>query len=227
MLGDEVPWDDEDDDPLREFVVEIGRLWHNYVASAVTVVDHMRKLFDKQPADLQSEYKQKIEELILPHDVVDFVHKSRQVAVHKGVFTPGATMRFQRGKQWYEVDCRTDILLNRYKDWWTAGARRYLVANSPRVNLTKVVEKYAEVVDAFYDWFTDRFYEYWFPVLSEFEALVAEYREISETLEPGGLPAHDPSDTFAHPQDRRKRSKPPPTRSHSKSRSKKGQRRKK
>lgn len=102
MMGDEVPWDD--DDGTREFFVEVGRHWHNYVASAMTVVDHMRHLFDAQPEDLQAEYAHKIKELIVPHDVVAFVHRSRQVALHRRVFTMGAAFRFHKGKQWFEVE---------------------------------------------------------------------------------------------------------------------------
>ncbi|NYJ00247.1 hypothetical protein HNR19_000945 [Nocardioides thalensis] len=215
MMGNEVAWNDEDG--TREFFVEMGRHWHNYVASAVTVADHMRELFKEQSEDLHAEYVQKIDELIKPHAVVAFVHRSRNVALHRGVFTMGAAFRFRKGKQRFDVYCDTGTMLNRYRSWWTPGAIQYMEQTS-EVSLSKVVDEYAEVVDPLYQWYSDRFYAYHYPTLMGFETLAKEYRQICETLEPGELPPHDPEATFSHP-DRPK--PPPPRRPRNKSKSKK------
>lgn len=201
LRGGEVAWDDEDG--TREFFVNVGLRWHNYVASAVTVADHMKHLFRAQHDDLKSEYEGKIAELIAPHGVVAFVHRSRNVTLHRGVFNMGATWKFQpRDRQRFEVYCRTDMLLNRYKSWWTPSARDYLRSQAPNINLASVVDEYGKVVDVLYDWYEDRFYEYHYPTLAAFEAMAVEYREISEELEPGGLPQHNPTATFSTPEAR-------------------------
>jgi hypothetical protein len=219
FIQDEVAWDDDDH---REFVIELGLGWHNFVAAAMMLTDHMKHLFADQPEDLKAEYEQKRDEIFAAHDVIDFVHKSRHILLHRGVFNTGVTWRFDRsGTNLFEVSARTDILLNRYKSWWkSVSAKRYIRSKAPRINLANVVNEYSEVVgDDLYDWYDDRFYEYHFPSLSEFEALSREYREINEWLEPGSMPPADPSAHFLDPESRRRgaeaeqqSTKPPPKR---------------
>lgn len=56
LAQEEVPFGD---DEHRDYITELGRTWHNWVASANTVADHMRQQFKEQPPDLQEEYEQK------------------------------------------------------------------------------------------------------------------------------------------------------------------------
>ncbi|RNL64286.1 hypothetical protein EFK50_07090 [Nocardioides marmoriginsengisoli] len=110
-------------------------------------------------------------------------------------------MRYERGRIRFDVRCLTDHMLNRYASSWNAGAKRYLLAHSPNVNLYDVMHEYAAVVDVLYGWHRERLYEYQFATLKEWEALAAEFREMTETLEPGKLSEHDPGATFVVPED--------------------------
>lgn len=207
----EVPFGD---DLHREYVTELGRTWHNFVAAANSFADHMREQFKEQPADLQAEYEQKKQELLGPHDVVRFIAKSRNVLLHGGVFNTGFTWRFTQTSEHFEADCRTDVLLNRYSSWWNADARRYIESKAPRVNLRAAIEEHAEAVGPLYAWYQERVYEYHYPKFSDFERAAARIRAINETLEPGSMPRVEGSVHFSDP------SQPPPVRPPAKRRTK-------
>lgn len=199
FMRDEVAWGDDDH---REFTVELGLGWHNYVAAARTVANHMHVLFSTQPDDLRAEYEQKKAELLGDQGVVQFVQKSRGIMLHQGVFNTGITWHLRRGRNRFEVNVRTDILLNRYKSSWNEEARAYLAKHAPKVNLSSVVEEYADVTGRLWEWYVHRFYEYHYPTMSQLDALMDEHREISELLEPGSMP---PANNTAHfPKPRRR-----------------------
>lgn len=189
-------------DDHRDFVTELGRAWHNWVAVANTLADHMREQFKEQPADLQGEYEQKKRELLAPQDVVAFVSRSRNVLLHRGVFNTGVTWRFSGTTQKFEAHCRTDILLNGYETWWTAPARRYIESKAPRLNVGVAVEEHAEAISPLYEWYQERVYEYHYPSLADFERTAARIREIQERLEPGSMPPPDEPARFASPAER-------------------------
>lgn len=228
LLEGEVPFGGKDDEH-RSYVTELGRTWHNWVAAANSFADHMRAQFkNEQPADLLAEYELKMEELLAPHDVVEFVTRSRNVLLHRGVFNTGFTWRFTRTTQHFEADCGTEILLNRYKSWWNPAARRYLESKSPRLNLGAAVEEHAEAITPLYQWYQDRVSQYHHPTLADFEATAARIREIQERLEPGSMPPHDPGAHFVSPEERdrsRTRPKPPPRKPRARSKSKKRRKR--
>jgi hypothetical protein len=207
----EVPYGD---DLHREYVVELGRAWHNFAAGAKTFADHMRLQFDSQPADLKAEYEQKKRELLDPHDVIAFVSRSRNVLLHGGVFQTGVTWKFTQTSSHFEADCRTDILLNGYEAWWNASARRYIGSRAPRLNLQVAIEEHIEVVTPLYDWYRERMYEYYYAKYADFEATAARIREISERLRPGSMPVVDERAHFPDP------SIPPPVRPPAKPRQK-------
>lgn len=212
-IDSEVPFGD---DEFREYVVELGRRWHNFVASAKTFADHMRLQFEQHhPADLQAEYEQKKQELLKPHDVVDFVSRSRNVLLHGRVFQTGLTMKFTQTSMEFEADCRTDILLNAFGKWWTAGARRFIESKAPRLNLEDAIEEHIRAVTPLYEWYRKRVYEYHYPTFAAFEATAARIREVSERLEPGSMPP--PVDDGVHLPDP---SAPTPVRPPAKPRSK-------
>ena len=218
MIEGEVPFGE---DLHRDYVIELGRAWHNFVAAAKTVADHMRLQFDGQPDDLKAEYEEKKQELLIPHDVVAFVSRSRNVLLHGGVFQTGVTWRFTKTSQSFEANCRTDILLNGYASWWNAGARRYIAARAPRLDLTAAVNEHVDVVSPIYEWYQERVYEYHYRKFADLEATAARIREVSERLEPGSLPPlPDGPAQFVDPSELRS-VRPPPKR-RPKPKSKKG-----
>lgn len=214
------------EDIHRDYVMELGRTWHNFVAAAKTIADHMRLQFDNQPNDLRTEYEQMKRELLYPYDVVAFVSRSRNVLLHGGVFQTGVTWRFTQRSGSFAADCRTDILLNNYQSWWNAGARRYIESKAPRVNLKAAVDEHAEVVSSLYEWYQERVYDYHYSKFVDLEESAARIRAISERLEPGSMPAVDQPVHFGDPSQPRAARPPAKSRPKAKSKNQKGRKKK-
>lgn len=208
LAEDEVPFGDEH----RDFITELGRTWHNYVAAAQSFSEHMQRQFRlDQPDDLEEEYKQKKRELLDSRDVVAFIERSRNILVHRGVFNTGFTFRFTQTKKHFEANCRTDILLSRYKTWWKdEAAIRYIETKAPRLNLRTVIEEHAAALDPLYSWYQERVYDYHYATLVEFEESARRHREISERLNPGAMSDLDESTLFESPEERKARRQAPP-----------------
>lgn len=203
LAADEVPFGDEGDEH-RGYITELGRTWHNFVASAQSLGDHMWHQFkEEQPADLRSEYLDKKKELLGPHDVTAFVSRSRNVLLHRGVFNTGFTYRFTQTMAHFEADCRTEPLLNRYKTWWKdEAAVRYIESKAPRLSLRAAVEEHVDAFSPLYDWYDERVYEYHYETMKDFEEKVSRIREVSERLEPGSMPPLDEDAHFVRPEER-------------------------
>lgn len=191
----EIPAQDEH----RSFDVRLGRSWHNFVASAATFVDHTRRQLKDLPEPLQAEYVERKQELLDPHDVVGFVSRFRNVVVHGGALQTGVTFKFARGKQSFDANFRTDILLNRHSKWWNPAARRYIEARAPRLSLSEAIWEYSEACDPLWEWFQERLYQHHYSTLHEWETQVSRYRQLSEQLEPGSMPAVEERVTFRDP----------------------------
>ncbi|UYM07518.1 hypothetical protein [Solicola gregarius] len=198
LMEGEVPYGDG---IHRDYVTELGRTWHNFVAAAKTFADHMRRQFDNQPEDLQAEYEQRKRELLDANGVVAFVSRSRNVLLHGGVFQTGVTWRFTQTSESFEADCRTDILLNRYDSWWNAGARRYLDSRAPRLNLRSTIGEHKDAVNPLYTWYQKRVYEYHHSKFADLEKTAARIREVSERLDPGSMPVVDQLTHFPDPSE--------------------------
>ncbi len=92
LLMTQSPVPDEDDEAWRQFLIELGRRWHNYAASAVTVVDHTRRLMEGESTSF-SEQCAAARAVQLDNPVIQFTHRSRVYLLHLGVFNP--TVRMQ------------------------------------------------------------------------------------------------------------------------------------
>lgn len=206
MTQSEVPTDGQ----LLAYVTELGRTWHNFVASANTFTDHMRHQFADQPDDLNSEYTRKRAELLAAHDVIKFIERSRNVLLHRGVFNTTLSWLFSDKKMpSFDVMCRTDILLNRYKSWWDAPSRRYIKARAPRLSLSEAINEHVEATLPLYEWYRRRFYEYHYSKFAEFESMTARLREIKEEISPGSTAPPEPDAHFQSPEEH---ATPPPAR---------------
>lgn len=193
----EIPAEEEH----RSFDVDLGRSWHNFVASAATFVDHTRRQLNSLPEELQSEYAERKRELLDPHDVVGFVSRFRNVVVHGGALQTGVTWTFTQTKESFDANFRTDILLNRYRKWWNPSARRYIESRAPRLSLSEAIWEYSEACDPLWEWFQDRLHEHHYSTLHEWETQVGRYREVSERLEPGSMPVVEERVHFRDPSE--------------------------
>ena len=170
-------------DVQGEYLDELFRRWHNYIASAMTMVDHVRILMRKESSEFQTEYN-RVRQERLSSPVVPFTQGLRNYVLHKGwppsfmrmSFGPGATPLL------FSVGCRAQELL---KGWdWKSRERVYLEQAGSEFLLRSCVIEYMEVLDDFYDWFWNALTDQHTEELQELEALNDAYDAIIPPEQP-------------------------------------------
>jgi hypothetical protein len=135
---------------------ELFRLFHNYVASCVTLIDHTRNLIRRyEGTPTHDEYQRRI--LVLRESGLSpFIVKLRVYVLHVGLPALGVRLHIENDvSQTITVFIDRDQAL-RWTDWPT-DARRYLEAQPQIIPLRPVVDAYAEAIEELYRWFYDQF----------------------------------------------------------------------
>ena len=135
---------------------ELFRRLHNYVSSAVTLIDHTRNLTKGyEGTDTHPEYAQRIAE-IRAGGLGPFVAKLRVFVVHVGVPAIGTQVAIQNGVGETITSFIDRDSALKWPDW-PADARRYLESQPPHVSLREVITAYGAVVEELYRWFYEQF----------------------------------------------------------------------
>jgi len=132
--------------------LETVRQLHNYVASACSLVDHTRLMYKRlyKETGLLPEYEVEVQARFQDSDVVQFLHRLRQIVVHH---QPAETMLSGKmtGNAENELGIAADYI-RRHQKWLTRPAKRYLSAAGDVIDLPTLIESYHRTVVAFYEW---------------------------------------------------------------------------
>lgn len=165
---------------------EIGRLLHNFLAAAKTLVDHTRVFMEEHypGSALKRRYAEKVETDLADNEVCKFVHDLRNYMLHRGLPNILRYLTFDSGKG---ASCGVQLKSADLLTWdkWTAAGRRYLQKNET-IGLGQIAHDYAERVTAFHKWLDDELREHHRQDLDEFFAMQQEHRtkypEVHERL---------------------------------------------
>jgi hypothetical protein len=174
-------WEERTRDRFDLFIDDVIRLFHNYLAGALTLLDHMDTLRDALYGDegFSEEYQARWEERIggpaLPHFMEDLL----VYMLHQGLPFALAELNFGRMGSGVEVDSAIMLDVDRLKDWehWSEKGREYLGALSGKAKLHGLVKEYADTVAGFYQWFVLRQSELHRDSLERLEELEEKRRE--------------------------------------------------
>lgn len=144
----------------QEGMKETGHLLHNFVASALSLVDHTRVLHRQlyEPEGAIPEYQTEVDSRFVDDPLSQFVIKLRQMAQHYRLPSIGSTTKVSNIRDGIAGSVqislrRTDL---RKFDGWTAPANKFLDSAGDEIDLRTVVSEYYEHVDAFQAWFAQR-----------------------------------------------------------------------
>jgi hypothetical protein len=174
-------WEERTRDRFDLFIDDVIRLFHNYLAGALTLLDHMDTLRDALYGDegFSEEYQARWEERIggpaLPHFMEDLL----VYMLHQGLPFALAELNFGRMGSGVEVDSAIRLDVDRLKDWehWSEKGREYLGALSGKAKLHGLVKEYVDTVAGFYQWFVLRQSELHRDSLERLEELEEKRRE--------------------------------------------------
>ncbi|MDF9530611.1 hypothetical protein [Bacillus cereus] len=157
------------------FSSEVARLLHNYLASAMTLVDHTRNLFKAEYKDTQfeKEYDNKKEQSFVQSPVSGFVKDLRNYSLHKMLPITGATLDYDESGMSHSIFMPKDKLI----DWdgWKSKAKEYLNTQGKKIVLLQLINEYTKIVFEFQAWFQEKQNEIHSDSMKELEKLELEY----------------------------------------------------
>jgi hypothetical protein len=153
-------WEERTRDRFDLFIDDVIRLFHNYLAGALTLLDHMDTLRDALYGDegfseeFQARWEERIGGPALPHFMEDLL----VYMLHQGLPFALAELNFGRMGSGVEVDSAIRLDADRLKDWehWSEKGREYLGALSGKTKLHDLAKEYADTVAGLYQWFVVR-----------------------------------------------------------------------
>lgn len=162
-----------------QFLADVIRCLHNFLASAKSLVDHSRNLMEDVYADhpLLTEYQERVRREMGSSGLVQFVHDLRNYILHKGIPIIQESLTIRPGeKPVFSVA----LDLSRMRDWskWSHGAREYIDSLPDHVRLAEVVEPYLEQIVFFHQWLTNRRLEVDRPAMENLRELQRQLRQI-------------------------------------------------
>ncbi len=167
-------------DKLDAFLREVTRNLHNYLASAVTLVEHSRT-FSRElygGTEFWKEYEIEIERRFRKSAIHNFVTDLRNYFLHNALPLTGATTHFEKDK---ELETYIFLDVASLKGWagWSPLSKDYLNTLGKKVRLGDIVDRYATGVIDFYQWFGKRQEEIHRKELEKLRALQQKLRAIA------------------------------------------------
>jgi hypothetical protein len=153
-------WEERTRDRFDLFIDDVIRLFHNYLAGALTLLDHMDTLRDALYGDegFSEEYQARWEERIESSMLTRFMEDLLVYMLHQGLPFALAELNFGKVGSGVEVDSAIKLDVHRLEEWehWSEKSREYLKVLSGKAKLHDLVKEYADTVAGFYQWFVLR-----------------------------------------------------------------------
>jgi hypothetical protein len=159
---------------LRHFLKEVTRLLHNYLAAAMTLVDHtrilVRELYNEDKfAEFNAEYSYKIKEIFAENPLHQFVQDLRNYIIHKKLPMVGSTLNLNE----IQANLIVDLSELRKNFKWRKYAKEFLDSKGDDEKLEILISDYFNLVYEFHKWFYNR----------QLEIHAEEFREADELRE--------------------------------------------
>ncbi len=145
-------------DKLDILLDEIIRMTHNFVASAMSLVDHTRIFYKKsyEKNDRFPDYQAKIDDTFTNDNLVQFVHCLRQYCQHYR--SPNISVE----ESWNQGDQRPKRSIKLLKrdlntfSGWNSKAKNYLMGEDEKIDLISVIDIYKDKILNFHSWLRKR-----------------------------------------------------------------------
>ncbi|MEG5061911.1 hypothetical protein QUB60_29530 [Microcoleus sp. A2-C5] len=146
----------EQRDNLERLIDEASRLFHNFLASAKSLVDHTRvivnRLYSNQ--EFKKEYDKKLAGDLANNPIQKFVQRLRNYTQHYTLPIPALQIEF--GEDDIEMSVRLDVkILKQWHDWGLIPLS-YLEESGDSLCLISLSNEYFALVEQFYQWLTER-----------------------------------------------------------------------
>jgi hypothetical protein len=140
---------------LERLIDETSRLFHNFLASAKSLVDHTRVIVNRLyfNQEFKKEYDKKIAGELANNPVQKFVQRLRNYTQHYTLPIPELEIEFAED---IAMSVRLDVELLKQWDGWDKISMSYLKESGDSLCLISLSNKYFVLVEQFYQWLTER-----------------------------------------------------------------------
>ncbi len=136
---------------------EIIRLLHNFVCSAVTLVEHTRNMVKSNylGSRINQQFTARVNRDFAENQLTRFVHELRNYFVHKGLPATKNELKLEsnpsNGSDTFNAASSYYLDVAALSKWdsWTKPAREYLFECGQRIDLKELVRNYAATVEVF------------------------------------------------------------------------------
>lgn len=158
---------------------EINRRFHNFLASAKTLIDHTRAFMndDYRGTSIEQKYKQRVTVDLATDEICRFMQDLRNYTLHRNL--PISFMSLTYTKE-NGISSGVHISREELTEWsgWSAPARAFLSRSEEEINVSTIVEDYSSKIEAFHSWLDSALEDYHSADLDELRLLENEHERI-------------------------------------------------
>ena len=140
---------------LESLLDQTSRLFHNFLASAFSLIDHMRVIIKKLYSEtvFKDEYQTKLEQDIISQPIHGFIKRLRNYVQHNTLPILDLKITFANGDLDFSVKMDVKIL-KEWKEW--CSAKSYLDILGDSYCIGTLASEYFNLIEQFYIWLTQR-----------------------------------------------------------------------
>jgi hypothetical protein len=150
-------WGDDSVKEMDQFLNEVTRQLHNFVAAAKSLVDHTRIVAREmyKGTELLNEIESEIAYRFVQNPLVHFVHKLRDYILHRNLPLVSAKLTSV-------LNASLLINIKELRDWngWNEPSRKFIKSSNDEEKIEGIVNAYFDAIFAFHDWFHKRQLEF-------------------------------------------------------------------
>ncbi len=154
----------------EDFISEMLRLLHNYIASSASLIDHSRRFIEKYPDSDFSKNYQIRRTAIASSPEHCFLKDLRNYIVHFDIPPIGYQVSFNGDS--FEPRLTSKRLLRRRK--WSSTSKSYIETSGEYVNIIPLVNDHSRCIDDLYSWIFEQFQKIHGDDIAEVNKLIRE-----------------------------------------------------
>lgn len=160
---------------LESILIEIVRRLHNFVAAAISLVEHTRRIVRAMYKETPFiyDYQSELESRIISNEQIQFLHDLRNFTLHYDLPPVAASLDLN------VIEHKLVIDIELLKKWtnWKSIPKKFLASQSSDIILIDLVKNYAEIIFQFHDWLYNKQCEIHKEIFDELNALNKAYSD--------------------------------------------------
>jgi hypothetical protein len=155
---------------------EVNRLFHNFLASAKTLLEHTRIFMDKYYSDspVHQAYSQKVKDNLANDELCRFVQDLRNYMLHQGLPHSEMSLSAERDGP---IETTIHLDIKKLKSWsrWSSKSKQYLSTSGRKIKLSKITIDYGDKINSLNEWLHNNLHKHHKKELDELKSMRDEY----------------------------------------------------